>query len=147
MDTVIDEVVKYINTKATDAEAIRILDSVPSNLLHLVFDKDRLKKYKPLYYDILKHKKFNDVYDIVDEINMPRITVSEELMRLLKLDKRANDLDTVLLSMDAYVESKGLSDSYDDAMYKIFKDEIDRLNYAKSLDRFRRAVLISSEII
>jgi len=136
----------------TDIQIIKLLDSVPSDLLKDVFNdkSDKIQKYKSIYLDILETKNFENVNDIVEEINLYNVTMSESLFKFVKSNSNHKskiiDFGEIINIFENYTKEKQLGNGYDETIYKIFKRPLDMTKY-KSLDRFRLAILISNEII
>lgn len=152
MDNYINSVIELIKSGVEDDIILQILDSVPSDHLHIIFeDRDeKIQKFKHIYNDILSIKRFENITDTVLDINVYNVTMSEKLYLFIKSinDKRTNKsmyFDNILDIFDSYIEKNNIPDSYNDKIYKLFEKKINILNYSY-LNRFRRGLLISSEL-
>jgi hypothetical protein len=152
MSNIISEAISMIK-EADDSLAIRILDSVPSDQLYLIFEdkSEKIQKFRHIYSDILSIKRFKYIDDIVTDVNVFTLNPSDDFysfIRSINQNKRINKdlyLDNVLTLFDKYVEDNNIIDSYDEKIYNLFKKQINILNYTY-LNKFRRALLVTSEL-
>lgn len=139
-------VITMIKNSNDDILAIKILDAVPSDKLHLVFkDKSqKIQKYRHIYNDILSIKTFKYIDDVVPDINVYSFMTSEKLYKFLKsisINKRLNKemyLDDIFELLDS-------KENVDAPFKELFADSISRLNYT-FLNNFRRGLLVTTEI-
>jgi len=142
-----------IKTDIEDDIVIQILDSIPSDMLYLIFEdrSEKIQKFKHIYNDILSHKRFIHIDDVVPEISVYSVSPSDKLYSFIKSinpNKRINKemyLDNILELVDKYVEGNNITDSYNDKLYELFKKQFKILNYTH-LNKFRRGLLIISEL-
>lgn len=149
MDT-LTELIKSGNL--TDSQIIRLLDSVPSDLLHIVFEdkSERIQKFRSIYSNILKVKQFRYTSDVVEEIGLYEVTMTDKLFQFIKkvsdYKDKVIDFDQLIEIFENYMLSNNLGSSYDKAIYSLFKNQLDMLNW-KSLNKFRIGLLISTEVL
>jgi len=142
-----NEIIEFENN---DNIMIDLLDSVPSDKLHEVFQDKRFEKYRGLYSNILDQDDFSHTFDVMEEVSVDEIKLNIKFLGKFTSSTSLNGETNSFSYLEDYMESfdkytKDLGDGIDKNILDTFKDELKYLNY-KGLNKFRRGLLLISKI-